>query len=144
VQCERAECRKWRRLPLDVDPESLPDLWVCSMNTWDPRFASCAAEEEDVDEVDAEDARRAKAARKLSYRELLFTAEGKLRPPFSERAAITSLFAIGTRVGANGKVHEIEAYEDSEFYDPSGRDYNVHNASTSSSKAKKAPRSSLL
>lgn len=144
VQCEKASCRKWRRLMQDVDPESLPDLWVCDMNTWDPRFASCDAPEEDVDDVDAEDAAAAAASqKKLSYRELLFTAEGKLRPPFNERSAITSLFSIGTRI-QNGKVHEVEAYETSEYYDPRGRDYHVHNNASTSSAKGKGSRSSLL
>ena len=52
VQCERAACRKWRRLPLSLKPEALPDAWVCSMNTWDQRFASCEAAQEDEDAID--------------------------------------------------------------------------------------------
>ncbi|KAJ8604689.1 hypothetical protein CTAYLR_006545 [Chrysophaeum taylorii] len=140
VQCERRTCRKWRRLPQDVAPESLPDRWVCSMNTWDTRFASCAADEEDVDEVEDEplpavlplpSTNRASggAGGKLSFRELIFNAEGKLRPPFSERSSVTSIFSVGTRL-VNGKLHDIEAYADSPLYDPAGREYNAHNAST--------------
>lgn len=140
VQCERKTCRKWRRLPPDISPESLPDRWLCSMNTWDTRFASCAADEEDVEEIEDESAagptvaplprnRFAKKENKLSYRELIFTAEGKLRPPFSERSSVTSIFSVGTRL-VNGKLHDVEAYADSEYYDPRGRDYNVYNATT--------------
>lgn len=40
VQCEK--CEKWRRLPRHIAAKSLPDSWFCSMNTWDPRSASCA------------------------------------------------------------------------------------------------------
>lgn len=145
VQCERRSCRKWRRLPADISPESLPDRWICSMNTWDERFASCAADEEDVDEVEDEALpevpplpSRHSGSGKLSFRELIFTAEGKLRPPFSERSSVTSIFSIGTRL-INGKVHDIEAYADSEYYDPRGRDYNVYNATTG-----RAPNRGLL
>jgi hypothetical protein len=44
VQCEN--CEKWRRLPLAVSAKDLPDKWYCSMNTWDPRSASCAVQED--------------------------------------------------------------------------------------------------
>lgn len=32
VQCDI--CRKWRLLPLGIKPESLPQLWLCSMLNW--------------------------------------------------------------------------------------------------------------
>jgi hypothetical protein len=32
VQCDC--CGKWRTLPRFIDPESLPDVWTCSMITW--------------------------------------------------------------------------------------------------------------
>lgn len=44
VQCEN--CEKWRRLPLAISAKDLPDKWYCSMNTWDPRSASCAVQED--------------------------------------------------------------------------------------------------
>ena len=34
VQCDH--CRKWHNVPSSVDLDALPDLWFCSMNTWDP------------------------------------------------------------------------------------------------------------
>jgi hypothetical protein len=36
VQCENAECNKWRKLPQLVDVDALPEKWYCSMNLWDP------------------------------------------------------------------------------------------------------------
>ena len=33
VQCEK--CEKWRRLPPNLSAADLPDVWYCSMNTWD-------------------------------------------------------------------------------------------------------------
>ncbi|KAH8740029.1 hypothetical protein FG386_000856 [Cryptosporidium ryanae] len=46
AQCEL--CKKWRKLPPGLNPSTLPDEWVCSMNTWDPFFSSCSASEEIV------------------------------------------------------------------------------------------------
>ena len=39
VQCEA--CRKWRRVAWNVDGETLPDLWECSMNFWDAENSGC-------------------------------------------------------------------------------------------------------
>lgn len=44
VQCNT--CDKWRALPHDVDPNSLPDIWVCSLNTYDSVRNNCEAPEE--------------------------------------------------------------------------------------------------
>ena len=106
---------------MSMDPDSLPDTWTCNMNHWDQRFASCAAEEEDADDVEADDDRpmavgaAGRPGNKLSFRELIFNAEGKFRPPFSERSTVTSIFAIGTTV-TNGKVRDVEAYHESSLY----------------------------
>lgn len=45
VQCENANCKKWRLLRECDDPAKVPGKWVCSMNT-DPDHNSCSAEEE--------------------------------------------------------------------------------------------------
>lgn len=56
VQCDRADCGKWRRLPLveGVDALELPlGPWVCANNFWDLTRASCeASEEESLDDAD--------------------------------------------------------------------------------------------
>jgi hypothetical protein len=39
VRCNT--CDKWRALPGTVDAATLPDLWVCSMNTYDKQRNSC-------------------------------------------------------------------------------------------------------
>lgn len=44
VQCEN--CKKWRRIAWYVDNTKLPDLWTCSMNTWDPEKATCDQEKD--------------------------------------------------------------------------------------------------
>ncbi|UKK01719.2 hypothetical protein MACK_001072 [Theileria orientalis] len=44
AQCEN--CKKWRRIPLSVDTEKLPDTWVCALNIWDPMHNACSIPEE--------------------------------------------------------------------------------------------------
>ncbi|KAJ1608000.1 putative cysteine binding domain-containing protein [Cryptosporidium canis] len=46
AQCEL--CKKWRRLPLGMNPNTLPEEWVCTMNTWDKVYNSCNVPEEVV------------------------------------------------------------------------------------------------
>lgn len=45
VQCNR--CEKWRSLPLGIDPSSLPEVWTCDLNRYDPDRMYCDAPEED-------------------------------------------------------------------------------------------------
>ena len=47
VECSR--CRKWRKVLPGVVVESLPDVWYCSLNSWDNRFATCAASEQSAE-----------------------------------------------------------------------------------------------
>ena len=49
VQCENKTCRKWRRVAWNVDVESLPETWECSMNSWDPENATCDAPQDSYD-----------------------------------------------------------------------------------------------
>eukprot|EP01031_Cornospumella_fuschlensis_P037178 gene37178-45124_t len=44
AQCNN--CDKWRSLPWTIDPNSLPDIWTCDMNIYDPSRANCDAPEE--------------------------------------------------------------------------------------------------
>jgi len=48
AQCNK--CEKWRTLPPTIKPETLPDMWTCEMNVWDPVRSSCDIEEEPWDE----------------------------------------------------------------------------------------------
>lgn len=45
VQCEK--CNRWRKLPTHISSEDVPGKWDCIMNTWDLKYATCAAEEEE-------------------------------------------------------------------------------------------------
>jgi len=45
VGCD--SCGKWRKLPANTSPDTLPDEWYCNMNTWDTCFATCEAAEEE-------------------------------------------------------------------------------------------------
>jgi hypothetical protein len=49
VQCEHASCNKWRVVPPHVDMNAFPPQWFCSMNDWDPQYASCDVPEEVVE-----------------------------------------------------------------------------------------------
>jgi hypothetical protein len=44
VQCDR--CGKWRALPSTVDANALPDIWDCTMNTFDVEKNNCDAPED--------------------------------------------------------------------------------------------------
>jgi hypothetical protein len=44
IQCHK--CRKWRTMPLDVDRGELDAEWTCDQNTWEARYARCAAPDE--------------------------------------------------------------------------------------------------
>jgi len=101
VQCEK--CEKWRKLPLCIFAKNLPDIWYCSMNTWDVNSAFCEAEEDKV-EINARDIAllginsnapgSSLVLGKLSYRSLIYGSGRKYSRPTSERArAAESLFA---------------------------------------------------
>ena len=44
VQCDK--CGKWRIVSPRISADDLPDVWYCSMNTWDRNLASCTALED--------------------------------------------------------------------------------------------------
>lgn len=52
VQCNN--CDKWRALPSTVDADSLPDIWSCELNIYDPLRNSCDAPEESFKLVDGQ------------------------------------------------------------------------------------------
>ena len=90
VQCEK--CDKWRKLPPHISADELPEVWYCSMNTWNPASASCSAPE-DKAEAGLTDI-FSNGAAKLSYRNLIFGNGRKFNRPISERTrAAESLFA---------------------------------------------------
>lgn len=43
VQCESAQCGKWRVVPSSIDFNLLPAVWYCHLNTWAPEIAKCTA-----------------------------------------------------------------------------------------------------
>eukprot|EP00549_Striatella_unipunctata_P022103 CAMPEP_0118689484 /NCGR_PEP_ID=MMETSP0800-20121206/9518_1 /TAXON_ID=210618 ORGANISM="Striatella unipunctata, Strain CCMP2910" /NCGR_SAMPLE_ID=MMETSP0800 /ASSEMBLY_ACC=CAM_ASM_000638 /LENGTH=1395 /DNA_ID=CAMNT_0006586893 /DNA_START=212 /DNA_END=4399 /DNA_ORIENTATION=- len=132
VQCEK--CSKWRRLPADVSADDLPDVWYCTMNTWDPNTANCEAEE-DKEEVhtaakeisSVSNNNHIANSSKLSYYNLLFGTGKKHNRPGSERTRVSeSLFADHTAVeqGCNPTLR----YANSSAYIPRGS-YNAKNES---------------
>ena len=40
------KCEKWRRVSPQISADDLPEVWYCSMNTWDKNLALCTALED--------------------------------------------------------------------------------------------------
>jgi hypothetical protein len=53
VQCENAECMKWRKIPWHVDVDLFPEKFFCKDNKWNQAANSCEIPEDDWDEADA-------------------------------------------------------------------------------------------
>lgn len=94
VQCEKKNCKKWRKVPAHINLDSFPEKWFCSMNTWDPDSASCdIPEDSDSDnEKGGSGNTRAqlvwlnsKGAATLSYRRIIFGNDGKVKPIFRDK-----------------------------------------------------------
>ena len=86
---------------MGVDPESLSDKWTCELNTWDPALASCHAPE-DLDDPLGDHTgyqlgNKPKATGHFSYRDIVFSPDMKLRPPFLEGRPGGSIFANAYR-----------------------------------------------
>lgn len=94
VQCEK--CEKWRKLPSHISADELPEVWYCSMNTWNPDSASCSAPEDKADGLQDTGVFGNSGNGKLSYRSLIFGNTGrKANRPVSERTrAAESLFPV--------------------------------------------------
>lgn len=123
VQCEK--CEKWRRLPPRISAEDLPDVWFCSMNTWDIHLATCTAVE---DKHEASPARTAQyseqsqiptsfpSSGKLSYRSLIF-GSGRIKKNISERMrAQESLFSTQDQNDADMSIPPTVAYANSKVF----------------------------
>lgn len=94
VQCER--CDKWRKLPPEISADELPEVWYCSMNTWNPASACCSAPEDKAEAglTDIFNNNGGTSSGKLSYRNLIFGNGRKFSRSISERTrAAESLFA---------------------------------------------------
>ena len=95
VQCEK--CDKWRKLPPHICADELPDVWYCSLNTWNADSASCESPEDKADALH-QDVGSGNGVPgnpgKFSYRGLIFGTGRKQNRPMSERTrAAESLFA---------------------------------------------------
>ena len=97
VQCERKNCKKWRKVPPQINMDSLPEKWYCEMNTWDLDRATCDFNEDTDSDTEnptgvVENTRNqlilanSKGPGSLSYRRIIFGADGRLRPVYSEKA----------------------------------------------------------
>jgi hypothetical protein len=128
VQCEK--CEKWRRLPLRISAEDLPDVWYCSMNTWDIHLATCTAIE---DKHEASPARTSAqyseqsqiptqfaSSSKLSYKNLIFGSGRRLKNISERMRAQESLFSTQEENETDMSMPPIVAYANSKvFYNKS-------------------------
>jgi hypothetical protein len=123
VQCEK--CEKWRRVPPRISADNLPDVWYCSMNTWDINLASCTAVE---DKHEASPARTAQfseqsqipssfaTGNKLTYRNLIF-GSGRSQKNISERMrAQASLFSVHEQDDSDMSLPPTVAYANSSMF----------------------------
>lgn len=94
VQCERRNCKKWRKVPATIDIDSLPEKWYCEMNSWDMDSATCDAPEASDSENEQSSSAlsrqqlilaNSKGANALSYRRIIFGTDGRIRVCFSDK-----------------------------------------------------------
>jgi len=92
VCCEK--CNKWRKLPPHISASDLPDVWYCSMNTWNVNL-SCDDPEDKADGLQDVVSPFASAGA-MTYRNLIFGSTGrKMNRPISERTrAAESIFGM--------------------------------------------------
>ena len=45
VEC--SACGKWRKVPPSIKVDSLPEIWTCAQNHWEPSFARCSVPQEE-------------------------------------------------------------------------------------------------
>jgi hypothetical protein len=98
VQCERKNCKKWRKVPAYIDMDTFPEKWFCEMNFWSPERASCDVTEDhdSEDELKKKEARNNrnlllgnnKGGAQLSYRRIIYGTDAKVRPHFSEKSKL--------------------------------------------------------
>lgn len=123
VACEK--CQKWRRLPSHISASSLPDVWYCSMNTWDSRAATCDAAEDKADPnhhefgIYGSGVSTASYGNKLSYRNLIFGTGRKQNRPITERTrAAESLFLAPSDPSSDGVSYPKVMYANSSVFMP--------------------------
>ncbi|XWS46703.1 hypothetical protein CRYUN_Cryun14cG0090900 [Craigia yunnanensis] len=46
VCCDK--CQKWRLLPISINPDDLPEKWLCTMLNWLPAMNRCSVDEEET------------------------------------------------------------------------------------------------
>ena len=121
VMCEK--CHKWRKIPPHMSADSLPEVWYCTMNTWNPRAATCDAEEDKADPNTREfgiygsGVSTASYGNKLSYRNLIFGTGRKQNRPVSERTrAAESLFLAPVDPSSEGTSYPTVMYANSSMF----------------------------
>ncbi|GFE52985.1 CW-type Zinc Finger protein [Babesia ovis] len=113
AQCEN--CKKWRRLPASVNTDNLPDLWVCSLNIWDPLRNSCDVPEETVNDINHDSSA-------LQVELPLDVADSKVSVPIRPVTV--------THTGGRSHSDRLMDHEVLEMLFSSNRDHPLHNRLT--------------
>lgn len=95
VQCDK--CKKWRKIAPHISASELPEVWTCSMNTWNPSAAACEAPEDKADGLQDTGFGNSGTSEtnKFTYRHLIFGTGKRGTRPVSERTrAAESIFAV--------------------------------------------------
>jgi hypothetical protein len=103
VQCDA--CTKWRAIPGHIKESSLPKLWYCRLNTYDPKRMTCDAPEQTPKQVMKELKRAKKRAKRLEL-EAQQAAESKKEKQAVDAAAVSPKPTKGVK--SVGKVKDLD------------------------------------
>ena len=90
VRCEKRDCKKWRKVPGNIDVSKFPEKWYCYMNSWNQDLATCDAPEESDNEIGIDSIPTSQLLvppnqKALSYRKILFGNDGRMRLCFTDK-----------------------------------------------------------
>lgn len=125
VQCDRKNCKKWRKVPATVNTADLPDKWFCELNTWDSERANCdAPEESDSENEGAQSIRplivvNPKSQGALSYRRIIFGADGRVKPIYSEKSKSGhGIFSYTEKISTSNKFQSSDSANNDVYEEP--------------------------
>jgi len=111
VQCD--SCGKWRVLPDNVTVSSLPNLWYCQMNMYDPKRRSCEAVEQTAKQALKDRKRARKRAKRMEQRVIEAEAQQQQQqqqqPPPEKESIATSTLSSSTTTTKKSKKHQLSA-----------------------------------
>jgi len=88
VQCD--SCGKWRVLPDSVKVSSLPNLWYCHMNMYDPKRRACDAPEQTAKQALKDRKRARKRAKRLEQQRIVAESQQQQQQQQEESTSLSS------------------------------------------------------